>query len=246
MAGHSKWANIKHRKAAQDARRGKVFTRLIRELTTAARVGGSDPADNPRLRLAVDKASAANLPKSTLERAILRGSGELAGTDLLECLYEGYGPDGAAILVDVCTDNRNRTVASVRHAFSSHAGKLGTDGSVAWMFTRRGQLSVLSDDEEAVMEMAEAHADDIEPVPGGFLLYCEPDRLASLSRVAIEAELEVAESSTVFLPSQWLELDEESRNALEELVEELLSLDDVQDVYCNVRLKGESPGAVES
>ncbi len=138
MAGHSKWANIKHKKARQDARRGKIFTRLIREITVAARMGGGDPNDNPRLRLAVDKALGQNMPKDTIERAIDRGAGGGEGANVEELTYEGYGPGGVAILVEAMTDNRNRTVAEVRHAFSKHGGNLGTDGSVAYLFNRQG------------------------------------------------------------------------------------------------------------
>ena len=138
MAGHSKWANIKHRKARQDAKRAKVWTKVIRELTVAARLGGGDPDDNPRLRAALDNALSVNMPRDTVDRAIARGVGGLEGGDVEELVYEGYGPGGVAVLVEVMTDNRNRTVAAVRHAFSKHGGKLGTDGSVAYLFTKRG------------------------------------------------------------------------------------------------------------
>ena len=237
MAGHSKWANIKHRKAAQDAKRGKVFTRLISELTTAARLGGSDPGDNPRLRIAMDKAGAANLPKATIERAVLRGSGELSGAGLQECIYEGYGPGGAAVLVEACTDNRNRTVAAVRHAFSSHAGNLGTDGSVAYLFNKLGQVEVLTEDEEAAMAVAEeGGAEDIEPVADGFVLNCAVEQFAALVRAADRAGLQVGDSGLVRLPSIWLDLDEDALETLEGLMDALSELDDVQEVHSNVRI----------
>ena len=164
MAGHSKWANIKHRKAAQDAKRGKAFTKLIRELVVAARQGGSLPEDNPRLRAAVDKALGANMTRDTIDRAIARGAGTNEADDMEELTYEGYAPGGIAVLVEVMTDNRNRTVAEVRHAFSKRGGNLGTDGSVAYLFTRKGQLTFAPDvDEELLMDAAlEAGAEDIE------------------------------------------------------------------------------------
>ena len=154
MAGHSKWANIKHRKARQDAKRAKVWTKVIRELTVAARLGGGDPDDNPRLRVAIDNALSVNMPRDTMDRAISRGVGGLEGGDVEELTYEGYGPGGVAVLVEVMTDNRNRTVAAVRHAFSKYGGKLGTDGSVAYLFTKQGIVSLLGADEEAVMTLA--------------------------------------------------------------------------------------------
>ncbi len=163
MAGHSKWANIKHKKAATDAKRGKIFTRLIKEITVAARLGGGDPGANPRLRLAMDKATDNNMPKDTIERAIKRGSGDLEGVSYEEIRYEGYGINGAAVIVDCMTDNRTRTVADVRHAFSKHGGNLGTDGSVAFLFKHCGQFVFAPDtDEDALMEAAlDAGADDV-------------------------------------------------------------------------------------
>ena len=163
MAGHSKWANIKHRKAAQDAKRGKLFTKFIRELTVAAREGGSDPDSNPRLRVAIDKALGGNMTRDTVERAIKRGAGELEGQQLETILYEGYGPGGTAVMVETMTDNRNRTVSGVRNAFSKSGGNLGTDGSVSYLFTKRGVLSYApGTDEDALMEAAlEAGAEDI-------------------------------------------------------------------------------------
>ena len=148
MAGHSKWANIKFRKAAQDAKRGKAFTKLIKEITVSARLGGPDPDSNPRLRSAIDKALGANMTKDTIERAVKRGSGALEGDDIVEIRYEGYGPHGVAVLVECATDNKNRTVSEVRHAFTKHGGNLGTDGSVAYLFNKIGSIVFSSDDEE--------------------------------------------------------------------------------------------------
>ena len=163
MAGHSKWANIRFRKGAQDAKRGKIFTKLIREITIASRLGGGDPAANPRLRTAIDKALGQNMPKDNIERAIKRGTGELEGVNYEEVRYEGYGPSGVAVLVECTTDNKNRTVSEVRHAFTKHGGNLGTDGSVAYLFNKLGVLSYPSgSDEDAIMEAAlEAGADDV-------------------------------------------------------------------------------------
>jgi YebC/PmpR family DNA-binding regulatory protein len=163
MAGHSKWANIQHRKGAQDKKRGKLFTKLIREITVAAKMGGGDPDSNPRLRLAIDKAKAQSMPKDNIERAVKRGAGELDGSDYQEIRYEGYGPSGTAVMVDCLTDNRNRTVAEVRHAFSKFGGNLGADGSVNYLFNHVGQLLYPEDaDEDAIMEAAiEAGAEDV-------------------------------------------------------------------------------------
>src|SRR3954470_10113562 len=171
MAGHSKWANIKHKKAATDAKRGKIFTRLIKEITVAARLGGADPSMNPRLRLAIDKAYANNMPKDTIERAAKRGAGELEGVNYEEIRYEGYGLNGAAVIVDCMTDNRVRTVAEVRHAFSKFGGNMGTEGSVAFLFKHCGQLFFApGTDEDALMEAAlDAGADDVmQDEEGGF------------------------------------------------------------------------------
>ena len=168
MAGHSKWANIKFRKAAQDARRGKAFTRLIREITVTARQGGGDPDSNPALRAAIDKALAGNMTRDTINRAVKRGCGELAGDDIFEIRYEGYGPAGVAVLVECATDNKNRTASDVRHAFSKHGGNLGTDGSVAWLFNKIGSIVFANgEDEEEILGVAlEAGAEDVESEDG--------------------------------------------------------------------------------
>src|SRR5690606_13007843 len=183
MAGHSKWANIRFRKGAQDAKRGKVFTKLIREITIAARSGGGDPASNPRLRLAIDKAKAQSMPKDNMERAIKRGTGELEGVSYEEVRYEGYGPGGVAVMVDCLTDNRNRTVADVRHAFSKYGGNLGADGSVAYLFSQVGQLSYPpGSDEDRVMEAAiEAGATDVATNDDGSIdVLTEPEDYESV------------------------------------------------------------------
>lgn len=238
MAGHSKWSNIKHRKAAQDAKRGRIFTQLIRELTSAARLGGGAVTDNPRLRLAVDKALAANMTRSTIDRAIMRGCGVSGGEDLKEFIYEGYGAGGAAVLVEAFTENRNRTVAEVRHAFTANNGRLGTEGSVAYLFSKQGRVLLQATDEEAVMDVAEqGSADDVEPQERGFVLSCAPERLGELLDCAEQVGLPVLSSGVEQQPSIWVELDEEEEVQLSELLGALGELDDVQEVHCNVRLR---------
>jgi YebC/PmpR family DNA-binding regulatory protein len=236
MAGHSKWANIQHRKNAQDAKRGKVFTRLIREITVASRMGGSDIGVNPRLRLAVDKALAANMPKDTVERAVKRGAGELEGVSYEEVRYEGYGPAGVAVIVDCVTDNRNRTVAEVRHAFSKCGGNLGTTGSVAYQFTETGVLSFPPGcDEDRIMEVAlEAGAEDVLSNDDGSVdVLTEPGAFAALQQ-AMEAaglEPEVAEVTMRADVNTVLGLDE--AGTMVKLLEMLEDLDDTQNVYSN-------------
>ena len=209
MAGHSKWANIKHRKAAQDAKRGKIFTKLIRELTVSAKVGGGNPADNPRLRAAVDKALGANMTRDTIDRAIARGAGSNDADNMEELTYEGYGAGGVAVLVEAMTDNRNRTVSEVRHAFSKCGGNLGTDGSVAYLFTRRGQLTFSADaDEESLMEAAlESGAEDfVTNDDGSFDVFTSFEEFGAV-RDALEAAGFAPESAEVtMVPSTQAEL----------------------------------------
>jgi YebC/PmpR family DNA-binding regulatory protein len=237
MAGHSKWANIKHKKAAQDAKRGKLWTKLIREVTVAARVGGvPDPADNPRLRAAVDKAMAANMPKDTIERAIQRGAGGGEGDQVEELTYEGYGPGGVAILVEAMTDNRNRTVAEVRHAFTKHGGNLGTDGSVAYLFSKRGTLSFAPGaDEEAILEAAlEAGADDVATHDDGSIeVVTTPEAFGAVKDALAARGLEPDEAEVAMVPASWSELDPETSTTVMKLVDMLEDLDDVQNVYTN-------------
>ena len=236
MAGHSKWANIKHKKARQDAKRGKVFTRLIREITVAARLGGGDPADNPRLRAAMDKALGQNMPKDTIERAIERGAGGGEGSNVEELTYEGYGPGGVAILVEVMTDNRNRTVAEVRHAFNKHGGNLGTDGSVAYLFSRQGVVSFApGTDEEQVMEVSlEAGAEDIDVEEDGSISVITPwESLSDVTRALAEGRLEPEHAEVTMVPSTYLTCDDEQAEAVLKLIDALEELDDVQNVYSN-------------
>ena len=236
MAGHSKWANIKHRKAAQDKKRGKLYTTLIREITVAARLGGGDADSNPRLRAAIDKALGANMPKDTIERAVARGAGGGEGADVEELVYEGYGPGGVAILVEAMTDNRNRTVAEVRHAFGKHGGNLGTDGSVAYLFTRRGVISFAPGaDEERIMDVAlEAGADDIEAEDDGAISVMTPwEQLGDVVDQLKDADLSPDHSEVTMLADTYNPCDADTAEKVLRLIDALEDLDDVQNVFSN-------------
>ncbi|MCB1918435.1 MAG: YebC/PmpR family DNA-binding transcriptional regulator [Candidatus Competibacteraceae bacterium] len=236
MAGHSKWANIQHRKNTQDAKRGKLFTRLIREITVAARMGGGDPGANPRLRLAMDKALTANMPRDTIERAIKRGAGSLEGMEYEEIRYEGYGPGGVAVMVDAVTDNRNRTVAEVRHAFSKCGGNLGTTGSVAFQFTEQGVLSYPADsDEDRIMEVAiEAGADDVVTNDDGSVdVLTEPTAFQSVQEAMSAAGLEPENAEVTQRASSNTTLGLEDAQKMVKLLDLLEDLDDTQNVYSN-------------
>lgn len=242
MAGHSKWANIQHRKKAQDAKRGKLFTKLIREITVAARMGGGDPAANPRLRAAIDTALSANMTKDTVERAIKRGSGASDDANYDEVRYEGYGPNGVAVMVDCLTDNRNRTVAEVRHAFSKHGGNLGTDGSVAYLFTKNGVLSYApGTDEDRLMEVAlEAGAEDIVSNDDGSIdVITAPDDFVSVKETMREAGLAPEHAEITMRPSNSVDLELEDAEKVIRLVDRLEDLDDVQNVYTNADFSDE-------
>jgi YebC/PmpR family DNA-binding regulatory protein len=242
MAGHSKWANIKHRKGAQDKKRGKIFTRLIREITVAARMGGPDPAANPRLRLAIDKARAENLPKDTMERAIKRGAGETDGEVYQEIRYEGYGPGGAAVMVDCLTDNRNRTAADVRHAFSKYGGNLGSDGSVAYLFNHCGVLNYPAGaDENALMEAAlEAGADDVVANDDGSIdVLTPPNDFEQVRDAMVAAGLKPENAEVTMQPTTTAELDDDQASTILKLLEALEDLDDVQDVFSNADFSDE-------
>ena len=234
MAGHSKWANIKHKKAAADAKRGKVFTRLIKEITVAARLGGGDASANPRLRLAMDKAMGRNLPKDTIERAIKRGSGGLEGVNYEEIRYEGYGINGAAVIVDCMTDNRTRTVADVRHAFSKYGGNLGTDGSVAFLFRHVGEIVFApGSDENKVMEAAiEAGADDaVTHDDGSIEVITGPNDFIAVKDAFAKAGLEPEFAEVTMKPITEVDMRGEDARRMQKLIDALESLDDVQDVY---------------
>lgn len=237
MAGHSKWANIKHRKAAQDARKGKIFTKLIREITTSARLGGAEINDNPRLRAAVDKALGQNMTRDTIDRAIKRGVGGDDGANMDEITYEGYAVGGVAVLVETMTDNVNRTVSEVRHAFSKHGGNLGTNGSVAYLFTKRGEiLFEPGSDEERIMEVAlEAGAEDVETHEDGSITVITAAD-ASFSEVtdALKAAgLEPVDAELTMHPSTEAPVEGETAEKVMKLIDHLEDLDDVQQVYSN-------------
>jgi YebC/PmpR family DNA-binding regulatory protein len=234
MAGHSKWANIQHRKGRQDAKRGKVFTRLIKEITVASRMGGADPGANPRLRLAMDKAFDNNMPKDTVERAIKRGAGELEGVNYEEIRYEGYGIGGAAIIVDCMTDNRVRTVAEVRHAFSKYGGNMGTDGSVAFLFKHCGQLMYApGTSEDRLMEAAlEAGAEDvISDDDGSFEVVTGPYDFTAVKAALEKAGFKAEFGEVTMKPSNETVLIGDDAVKMQKLLDVLESLDDVQDVY---------------
>ncbi|MBS0587471.1 YebC/PmpR family DNA-binding transcriptional regulator [Nitrosomonas sp.] len=234
MAGHSKWANIKHKKAAQDAKRGKVFTRLIKEITVAARMGGGDPDSNPRLRLAVDKAYDQNMPKDNVERAIKRGSGALDGVDYEEIRYEGYGIAGAAVMVDCMTDNRVRTVADVRHAFTKYGGNLGTDGSVSFLFKHCGQLIFApGTDEDKLIEAAlEAGAEDvISNEDGSIEVITAPYEFINVKGALEKAGFKAELAEVTMKPANEAVLTGDDAVKMQKLLDALENLDDVQDVY---------------
>jgi len=234
MAGHSKWANIKHKKALVDAKRGKVFTRLIKEITVAARLAGPDPSMNPRLRLAVDKAYDANMPKDTVERAMKRGGGDLEGVNYEEIRYEGYGVGGAAVMVDCLTDNRTRTVADVRHAFAKNGGNLGTDGSVSYLFKHCGQFVFAPGaSEEKVMDAAlEAGADDVVANDDGSIeVVCAPADFPKVREALEKSGLKPDVAEVTMKPTTENELAGDDAARMQKLLEALESIDDVQNVY---------------
>ncbi len=234
MAGHSKWANIQHRKGRQDAKRGKIFTRLIKEITVAARMGGGDPGANPRLRLAVDKAYENNMPKDNVERAIKRGTGDLEGVNYEEIRYEGYGIGGAAVIVDCMTDNKTRTVADVRHAFTKYGGNLGTDGSVAFLFKHCGQLVFApGTDEDKLMEAAlEAGAEDIITNDDGSLeVITAAHDFSKVKAVLEKAGLKPELGEVLMKPATEIELKGDDAVKMQKLIDALEAVDDVQEVY---------------
>ncbi|PFG55845.1 YebC/PmpR family DNA-binding regulatory protein [Vibrio sp. ES.051] len=242
MAGHSKWANIRHRKAAQDAKRGKIFTKLIREIVVAAKEGGGEPENNPRLRAAIDKALSNNMTRDTVNRAVSRGAGGEGDDNMETVIYEGYGPGGTAVMVECMTDNRNRTVSGVRHAFSKSGGNLGTDGSVNYLFDKKGVISYAPGlDEEAVMEVAlESGADDIETSEDGSIdVYTVPAEFGSVKDALDTAGFEAQNAEVSLIPSTQAELDAATAPKLLRLIDALEDLDDVQEVYHNADISDE-------
>ena len=248
MAGHSKWANIQHRKGAQDKKRGKLFTKLIREINIAAKMGGSDLDANPRLRLAVDKAKGQSMPKDNIERAIKRGAGETDGADYMEIRYEGYGPGGTAVMVDCLTDNKNRTVAEVRHAFTKFGGNLGADGSVNYLFDQVGQLLISSgSDENEVMEAAiDAGAEDVLAENDGSLeVLTAPDEFEQVRDAMVEAGIEPEEAQVTMRASTSAELNVKEATSMIKMLEMLEDLDDVQEVYSNADISEDVLAKIE-
>ena len=242
MAGHSKWDNIKHRKAAQDAKRGKLFTKFIRELTVAAREGGSDVDANPRLRAAIDKALSNNMTRDTVERAIKRGAGELDGQVLETIMYEGYGPGGTAVMVETMTDNKNRTVSGVRNAFSKSGGNLGTDGSVSYLFDKRGVITYGEGiDEDTIMDAAlEADADDVVIHQDGSIdVFTTPENFGVVKDALDAAGFESVHAEVTMLPSTKASLDASTAPKFIRLIDNLEDHDDVQEVYHNAEISNE-------
>lgn len=236
MSGHSKWATIKRKKAAIDAKRGKIFTKLIKEITIAARHGGGDPSGNPRLRLAVDNAKSQNMPQDNIDRAIKKATGELEGVIYHELTYEGYGPAGVAVLVEVATDNKNRTVAEVRHLFSKNGGSLGEGGSVAWMFDRKGVITLprqnMSEDE--IMDIIlEAGADDLQTEEEFFEISTAIESFETVRKALIEKNLEIENASLQWVAKNLIEVKGEDAEKIMKLIESLEDCDDVQNVFSN-------------
>jgi YebC/PmpR family DNA-binding regulatory protein len=242
MAGHSKWANIKHRKAGQDAKRGKIFTKIIREITVAAKLGGGEVADNPRLRAVVDKALAANMTRDTIDRAVSRGAGTAENDNLEELSYEGYGPGGVAVLVETLTDNKNRTVAEVRHAFTKYGGTLGTNGSVAYLFARTGIISFpAGSSEEAIMEVVlDAGAHDVVTNEDGSIdVMTTLETFGAVQDAINKSSLEADSAEMTMLASTEAELDLSSAETLIKMIDLMEELDDVQNVYHNANISDE-------
>jgi YebC/PmpR family DNA-binding regulatory protein len=241
MSGHNKWSTIKHKKGAADAKRGKLFTKLIKEITVAARLGGADTGSNPRLRSAIIGAKAANMPKDNIERAIKKGTGDLEGVTYIEGTYEGYGPGGVAIFVEVMTDNKNRTVGEVRHAFSKCNGNLGQDGSVGWMFERKGRIvfdreQTPVDEDELMMAALEAGAEDLESEDNLTFITCEPSDLYSVRDTLEESGFTGVEASIIRIPTNTAAVDENLSRQVIRLLELLEDNDDVQNVFHNAEL----------
>ncbi len=240
MAGHSKWKNIQHRKGAQDAKRGKVFTKIAKEITVAAKLGGPDPESNARLRAAISKGRANSMPKDNIDRAIKKGAGESEGADFSERVYEGYGPGGAAVIVECLTDNINRTVADVRHAFTKFGGNLGTEGSVSWMFHKKGTLVYSREkitDFDLIFEKAlEAGAEDVKDEDGVVEVICAPDTFNDLKDALDKLNLEADVAEIMRVPENNTQLDAEKAVSMQKLIDWLEDNDDVQNVYHNAEM----------
>ncbi len=243
MSGHSKWANIKHKKGKADAARGKITTKIGREITIAVRMGGSDPVGNTRLKLALAKAKANNIPKDNINRAIAKGAGETDGANYEEITYEGYGPAGIAVMLDVLTDNRNRTAADVRHAFSKHGGNMGETGSVGWMFKRKGVFTIDKengyDEDEVMMIALEAGAEDIKSMDDCFEIVTEPEDYDAVEKALADNNIEVAMGEVTMVPDTMTALEGEDAEKMQKLIDMFEDMDDVQEVYTNADLPDE-------
>jgi len=242
MSGHSKWSSIKHKKGATDAKRGKIFTKLIKEITVAARMGGGDPDANPRLRTAIVAAKSENMPKDNIERAIKKGTGELEGVNYEESTYEGYGPGGAAVFIESVTDNKNRAVADIRHIFSKNGGNLGENGCVAWMFDKKGYIAIekKSVDEDSLMETAiEAGAEDVREDNGSFEIITEPDDFESVKTAVDNAAISYIDAEVTMLPQSTTNLEGKQALQMIKLMEALEDCEDVQKVYTNADIPEE-------
>lgn len=239
MAGHSKWAQIKRKKAVADAKKGKLFTKLIREITVAARQGGGNPDGNPRLRLAIDQARAANMPMENIERAIKKATGELEGSQYEEIIYEGYGPGGVAILIEVVTDNKNRTVSEIRHLFSRHGGRLAESGSVNWMFQRKGIITIEKskiNEDDLIMLALDAGADDVVTEIDYYEVQTSLENFEKVRRTLIEKGVEVESASLQYVPQSLMKIDGKENETTIKLLDVLEDHDDVQNVYTNADL----------
>ena len=249
MSGHSKWSSIKHKKGIADARRGKIFTKLIREITVAARMGGGDPSGNPRLRAAIAAAKAENMPKENIERAIKKGTGELEGTAYEEASYEGYGPGGVAVLVDCLTDNRNRTVAEVKHLFERHGGSLGEPGCVAWLFEKKGLIVVEKDkvDEEKLLDVAlEAGAEDVREGDSEFEVITEPGDFETVKKAIEDEGISYSVAEISMIPKNTVKLDGKKAQQMLSLMQALEDNDDVSHVYANFDIPDDVMEALSS
>ena len=247
MSGHSKWSSIKHKKGATDAKRGKIFTKLIKEITVVARMGGGDPDANPRLRTAIAAAKNENMPKDNIERAIKKGTGELEGVNYEESTYEGYGPGGAAVFIESVTDNKNRAVADIRHIFSKHGGNLGENGCVAWMFDKKGYIAIEKKvvDEDSLMETAiEAGAEDVREDNGSFEIITEPDDFESVKTAIDKAVIPYIDAEITMLPQSTTNLEGKQALQMVKLMEALDDCDDVQKVYTNADIPEEIVNSV--
>lgn len=245
MAGHSKWAQIKHKKAATDAKRGKLFTKIVKEITVAARLGGGDPEGNPRLRAAIEKAKEVNMPSENIKRAIMKGTGELPGTSYEEVIYEGYGPGGVAVLIETLTDNKNRTVSEIRHVMSKNGGSLGEAGCVSWMFTKRGYILVEKSkiDEDTLMSIVlDAGAEDMknDPKEDNYEIITAPENFNNVKQALQQNNIPVALAEITMLPKSYIPLDGSSAEQMVRLIEALEDLDDVQNVYANFDISEEA------